>query len=106
MALGILEILYIIFIIIGIIIQILLYREKNESKNNIFIINMLFVILLSYIAFTSFAINFTVERTLAIVFAVIALLAVGVKVKVEKLAILSKVMLSISIIGNFLLLFL
>lgn len=104
MALGILVIVNIVSIVIAIGFQILLYKTK--SSNSIFIINMLFSLLLSYLAFTAMPTNFTVQRTIAILMGVIAVLAIVMKFRSEKLVLFSKVILSISIVVNFVLLFL
>lgn len=104
MALGILVIVNIVSIVIAIGFQILLYKTK--SSNSIFIINMLFSLLLSYLAFTAMPTNFTVQRTIAILMGVIAVLAIVMKFRSEKLVLFSKVILSISIVVNFMLLFL
>lgn len=103
MALGILVIVNIVSIVIAIGFQILLYKTK--SSNSIFIINMLFSLLLSYLAFTAMPTNFTVQRTIAILMGVIAVLAIVMKFRSEKLVLFSKVILSISIVVNFMLLF-
>lgn len=106
MALGILMILYIVLIAAALIIQVLLYKNKNESKNSIFIINMLFAMFLSYLAYTSLPTNFTGQRILTIALAGIAVLAVALKLKSKKHILVSKVMLSVSILASFLQLFL
>lgn len=59
MALGVLQVLIIILIIAAVISQILLYRRKSTSGNSIFIINMLFGILLSYMVFSALPTNYT-----------------------------------------------
>lgn len=104
MALGILVIVNVVSIVIAIGFQVLLYKTK--SSNSIFIINMLFALLLSYLAFTAMPTNFTVERTIAILMGIIAVLAVVMKFRSEKLVLFSKMTLSISIVANFVLLFL
>ena len=106
MALGILKIIYIVLIAVAVLIQALLYINKNKSNNTIFIINMLLGMILAFIAFTSMPTNFTVQRILAIIFGVIAALAIVVKSKTKKNIIGSKLLLSVSIIGSFLLLLL
>lgn len=106
MALGILRLLYIVMLVIVLVIQSLLYKNKDETSNNIFIVNMLFAILLSYLAYTSLPTNFTGQRILAIALGIISVLAVVLKLNTEKNIIVSKVILSISIVGSFLLLFL
>lgn len=100
MALGVLEILFIILIITAATTQILLYRRKSGSGNSIFIINMLLGILVSYLAFTALSTSYTGQRVLAITWGFIAVLAVVLKLTNQKLITVSKVLLSISIIGG------
>ena len=106
MALGTLSIFYIVLAIIGVVVQILLYKDKNERKNGVFIINTLLGIILSYMAYTSFATNFTGQRILALSLGILSVLALILKLATQKNTVLSKTMLSISIVGSFLLLFL
>lgn len=106
MALGVLEIIYIVLVITAVIIQALLYKSKNKSQNNIFIINMLFALLLTYMVFTALPTNYMGQRILVIVLGALSLLAVLVKLKSEKLFLASKVMLTVSVFGNLVQLFL
>jgi len=100
MALGVLQVLIIILIIAAVISQILLYGRKSTSGNSIFIINMLFGILLSYMVFSALPTNYTGQRALAIVWGVIAVLAVVLKLNNQKLITVSRVLLTIAIIGG------
>ncbi|ARF13829.1 hypothetical protein [Sporosarcina ureae] len=104
MALSILEIMYIVLIVLAIGIQVVLYKSK--SNNSVIIINMLFGLLLSYLAFTTFPSNFAIQRTLAVVMGIVAILAVVIKFRSEELVLLSKIALSISILVSLALLFL
>lgn len=104
MALGILMIVFIVWIIVSIIIQILLY--KKESKNSVFMINMLFSMLLSYITFTSLPMNYTEQKVIAIAWGGLSLLALALKLKEGNFIIVSKVMLTIAIVGSLVQLFL
>lgn len=106
MALGILNIIYMFLLVTAIIIQILLYKNKDETKNSIFSINMLFGIVLSYLAYTSFPTNFMGLRISAIGLGVISVLAMGLKLNNKRNIVLSKIMLSASIALSFLLLYL
>lgn len=105
MALGVLMILFIVLIIVAITIQILLYIGENKSKNSIFIINMIFGILLSYLVFTSLPINYSSQRILAITLGVISILAMVIKLKSQKYILVSRVMLSVAIISSLVQLF-
>ena len=104
MALGILAILFIAIMIVAIIIQFLLYKNNNQSKNTIFIINVLFELGLSALVFSSLPSNYTGQRIVAGSFGVLAILAVLVKSKSSNL-IISKLMLSVAIIGSLVQLF-
>lgn len=105
MALGTLKVIYISLLVIAVIIQFLLYRNKDNSKNGVFVINMFFGMILSYMALTSLPINYTEQRMLAIAMGVIAALAVILKLKSEKFVMTSKIMLSVSIVGGLVQLF-
>ncbi len=102
MALGILLILYVVIITCALIIQVSLYKSKNTSSTLLFIINLLFSLFLSYLAFTSLPTNYTGQRTVIVLFAVLSIVAVLLNVWNNKFALASKVMLSIAIIVNLL----
>lgn len=106
MALGMLMILFIILIVTAIVIQVLLYLDKNGSSHNIFVINMLLALFLSYLAFTSLPTNFTGLRILAVVWGALSVLAMFVRLKKGQFIFISKIMLSIAIVGNLVQLFL
>ena len=103
MALGILMIINIVLLIVAVGLQVLLYKDK--ATNTIFIINMLFGILLAYMAYTSFATNFTMQRMLAIGLGLASLLGMILKFSNEKYILVGKVMISLSIFGSILLMF-
>lgn len=105
MALGVLMVTFIVLFIIAVVLQILLYRRQNKSNNGIFIINMLFGIVLSYLAFTSLPSNYTGQRSLALVFGLVAVLALVLKFTNRKFIFVSKVMLTVTIIGTLVQLF-
>lgn len=104
MALGILVMIDIILLVLAIGLQVLLYKSK--SNNGIIIINMLFSLILSYLAFTALPTNFTIQRILAIVMGIVAVLAIVIKFRSEEFVLLSKIALSISIVVCLVLLFL
>lgn len=106
MALGILLIMYIGLAIIALLTQFLLYKDKDLTSNNIYILNMLFSFVLSFVAFTSLPTNEETLRILAISMAFISALAVFLKVSNKRFAMLSKLMLTFSIIGSFVQLYL
>lgn len=100
MAFGILKIVMIVLIILAVLLQILLYMYKNDSKNIIFVVNMLLGVFLAYLAFTSLPTNYTGQRVLAIAWGIIAILGIILKLADRKLVMASKMMLSIAIIGS------
>ena len=104
MALGTLMIINIVLVIVAVGLQVLLY--KNKATNTIFIINMLFGILLAYMAYTSFPTNYNMERIVAIVLGIAPILGVILKINNEKNSVMGKVMISLSIFGSILLMFL
>lgn len=101
MALGILMIMYIVLIIVAVVLQVLLY--KNKATNTIFIINILFGMLLAYMAYTSFPTNFTMQRIVAIALGLVSILGILLKFNNEKFIVVSRVMISVSILGSLLL---
>lgn len=102
MALGVLFIFYLVLISVAVILQFLLYKSKYKSSNGIFIINMLFVIFLTYLAYTALPTNYTIQKSIAIFWASFAVLAVVLKLITGKSSVVSRVILSLSIIGSFL----
>lgn len=107
MALGVLKIFYIL-IIIGIICsQILLYKPNSKLRNEglYFILNMILIFFLSYIVYTSLPGNFAIQKVLALIWSALAALAFMIKINTNKPLIISKLMLTIAIIGNIIQLF-
>lgn len=105
MALGVLMIFYVVLIGIAAVLQFFLYRNKDKSKNIIFIINMLFGLFLSYLVYSSLPMNYTGQKILAIALGAISVLALALKLKDEKYILISKIMFSVSIVGGLLKLF-
>lgn len=106
MALGVLNIIYIVLVIIAISLQVLLYLNKSGRGNSIFILNVVFAIILSYLAYTSLPTNYTSQRFIAIVLGVIPILGIFIKSKSKSFLLGSKLLLTVSILGTFLILFL
>ena len=105
MALGVLFIVFNVLTVIAVFIQILLYKNGNEAKNGIFILNMLLGVVLSYMAFSALPMNFTGQRTLAIVWGVSAVAGMVLKLTGGKFIMLSKILLTVSIVGSLVQLF-
>ncbi len=102
MALGILAIIFIAIIITAVILQFLLYKGGNKSKNNniVFIGNMLLGVLVSIMLFTSLPSNYISQKVIAAAWGVIAVLAILVRSKPQQSGTVSKLMLTVSIIGG------
>lgn len=100
MALGVLTIIYIMLIVVALIVQIALYKNKYQSKNGVFIINTLLGIILSYIAYSSLPTNFTGQRILAAGWGIISIIAIILKLSTKKSVMISKTMLSVAIVGG------
>lgn len=101
MALGSLMILFIVLVILAVILQILLYKNNNRSKNSnmLFIINTIFSLFLSFMAFSALPSNFTGQKSLALAWGALGLLALILKFTSKTPTIISKLMLTISILG-------
>lgn len=65
-ALGVLEVVFVILIVIAVILQISLYKSNSEKQNAVYIGNIALGIILSYLAYTSLPVNFTAQRSLTI----------------------------------------
>lgn len=102
MALGILKIFYILIIVSIISCQILLYKPNTKVRNEglYFILNVVLVFLLSYIVYTSLPSNFAIQKVLTLVWSALATLAFLVRINVNKSLIVSKLMLTVALIGN------
>lgn len=103
MALGILAIIYVVIAVLAIGMQIFLYKDKEgKYTNTLFIVNMLFGVFLSFIAYTSLPSNYTEQKIIAIIFGIVAVVAFLVKLNIRKPAaiIISKLLLTISIVGG------
>lgn len=105
MALGTLSIIYGALVIIAVILQALLYKGGRGSKTTIYVANMIFALLVNWIAFSALAINFTGLRALALIVGAISVLALVIKVKSDKLSLVSKILLSLSVVGGLVQLF-
>lgn len=102
MALGVLNIMYIILVIVAVIVQILLYMKKDKLNEIIFIINILLVFVASVLAYTGLPSNFVLQRVVAGAWAVIAILAAVLRFKDKKFDFISKIMISIAMAGSIL----
>lgn len=99
---AVLLMMYIVLFILAIFFQYLLYR--SDAPNNVYLMNMSLAIFLTFIAFTSFPSNYIGRKLLAVIFGLSGASALFVKSKTNQ-ALIPKLMLSISILGSFILLF-
>lgn len=100
MALGVLGIILIVLVIVGLALQGLLYIGKYRNENIVFIANVLFSFLVAYMSFTALPSNYTAQKVLAVAFGLVGLLAGIMRIQSRKSSVISKVMVSISIVGG------
>ncbi len=108
MALAILGIIFAVLGILAVIGQILLYKGTKNTKNDewIFIANMVLGVIISVMVFTSLPSNFIGQKGIALLWAILAVIALPLKLKSPNLVMLSKVLVTISIVGGLIQLFL
>lgn len=97
-------ILLIIYFVLGIgalYLQYLLYQK--DAKRYVYILNMVFGFLLTYIAYSSLPSNYIVQKGIALIFGLSGASSIFVKERTNH-PLIPKVMLSVSIIGNLILL--
>ena len=98
MALGILKIVFIALIILVAMGQFALY--KNRWRQGATIGNTILGVIISYMAFTSLPSNYTGQRGLALVWGVVALVAFVLDLRSKHTLFLSKILLTISVVGG------
>ena len=71
-------IIFVSIFIIGFILQFLLFQTRNSRKNHhiIMTVSLIFVLIVSYIAFTSQPENYTTKRMIATLWPALAIIAV------------------------------
>lgn len=108
MALAILGIIFIVLAVIAIASQILLYTTLFQKENSHWpiILNTSLSIIVAFLAFSSLPSNYIGQKILTLVWGVLAILAFLLQLKDSKFTMISKVMLTISIIGGLFQLFL
>lgn len=80
MALGVLDILFVIMVIVsGLGIGFLYYSKEGKARNATFYFLTIWSIVVAYINLTSLPSNYLTERIIACVFGLIALLAIIIK---------------------------
>lgn len=99
MALALLQILFIILAVASLLGQFLLYKDKLTVKNSVFIFNVVLGLIFSWIIFTSMPTNYHVQRIISLVWGFLALVALVLKISPKNNILLTKVLLTISIFG-------
>ncbi|MCW1928370.1 hypothetical protein [Bhargavaea beijingensis] len=97
---AVLGILFGLLVIAAIAGQYLLYKNKGKTSTLIFVFNGLLGILLSWLIFTSLPANYDGQRLLSLVWGIIALIGLGMKFFSRKNEQISKLLLTISVIGG------
>lgn len=107
MALGILQIIFIVLAVLAIVGQFLLYKpSKNEQLNQwIFLFNTLLAMGISFLIYSGLPSNFLGQKALAAGWGLVAIVAFLLKWKRANTLFFSKILLSISIIGGLIHLF-
>lgn len=105
MALGILSIIYGIIILTALIVQVLLYKVKNNRQSTIIIINGIVVFVIFFFIYTSLPTNFILEKIISFIWPIMALVGFFMGLKFNKYKRIRQVLLSISIIGSLVQLF-
>lgn len=97
MALGLLGILFGVLLVLALILQLLLYKRDDK---NIFLLNVIFGLIVSYLAFTGLATNFSGRRMLALFWGLLAILAMALRRKETLPLIGGKRVLTLAIVGG------
>lgn len=106
MALAYLQILFIVLALISIIAQVLLYKDKSNNKISIFIFNAILGIIFSWLVYTSMPSNFYTQKIISLVWGVLAITGLTLKIFNIGNVRYSKILLTISVIGGMIHLFL
>lgn len=108
MALGILLFIFIGLGFLAALGQILLYKESKKEIYNewIFSFNMVLGVIVSYMAYSELPTNLLGQRGLALVWGILAIIAIPLKIKFPKFLLVSKLLLTISLVGGLIQLFL
>lgn len=97
MALGLLAVLFGVLLALAVILQLLLYKRDD---NYIFLLNMVFGIIVSYLAFTGLPTNFTGSRIIALLWGLLAILAMVLRRKETLPITRGKRVINLAIVGG------
>lgn len=102
MALATLFLLNTALIIIAVVLQYYLYVSRPGAKNSfmIFMINVIFAILLSGLAFTSLPSNYLGLRSIGAIWGSLAIIALVLKLVNKRFTMTSKILLTVAIVGG------
>ena len=106
MALAYLQILFIFLALVSLIGQFLLYKDKSTINNYVFFFNVFLGILFSWLVFTSLPTNFYAQKIISLVWGFLAFVAIGIKIFRSDDVKFSKILLTISVFGGMIHLFL
>lgn len=98
---GVLRIIFIILGITALFLQYLLYQE--DTKDIVYIINMVLAIIIAFIAFSSLPTNYTIQKIIVLILGLSGASSIFVKERTNQ-PMIPKAMLTVSIIGNIILL--
>ena len=101
MALGILELIFIILALLAAVGQFFLYRKNLSSTTNkwVFAANVALAVVIAYLAYSALPTNYTTQRTLALIWGFIPLMSLQLRTKSENRVMLSKAMLTLSMVA-------
>lgn len=107
MALGILQIIFMVLAVLALVGQFLLYKgSKNDSINQwVFLFNTLLSMGISFFIYSGLPSNFLGQKALAAGWGLLAIVAFLLKWQLPQTLSLSKILLTVSIIGGLIHLF-
>ena len=101
MALGILSIIFYILIIAAIILQVMLYKKQSEKiETFIYWGNVLLALIMSALVYSSLPSNFIVQKVIAGVWGLLAIVGIFIKQRGQSHRLSSKLLLSVSVLGS------
>jgi multisubunit Na+/H+ antiporter MnhE subunit len=103
MALGILRILFWVLALSVVVAQFLLYKTTNN--NGAFIFNVILGIILSFLIFTSLPENFIAQKYTSLIWGALAIIGIVCKTMNIKNITISKIILTVSVVGGLIQLF-
>ena len=96
---DVLLIMFIAIVIAAVILQILLYSKKAENST-IFILNLVLILVISFITFTGLPTNYTMQRIIAVAWSALGVIALLLKSKGANAIGTSKILLTIAMVGG------